>query len=145
MKLTHLEDSLLTHEAGNLVDELITWVTAPIMTPSHHDTAQNPLKAIVGTAATLASCNGLGACWPEEADRLMAKRWHRSTTAMNLSERQWHTQRVSSWPGVCLVRWVHYVTSSKGRSPSSDEALVAAHYDAKVSDSEEVLFEGKMC
>ena len=43
MKLTHLEDSLLTHEAGNLVDELITWVTAPIMTPSHHDTAQNPL------------------------------------------------------------------------------------------------------
>ena len=26
-----------------------------------------------------------------------------------------------------------------------DEALVAAHYNAKVSDSEEVLFEGKMC
>ena len=27
-------------------------------------------KASVETAAPLASCNGLGACWPEDADRL---------------------------------------------------------------------------
>ena len=66
------------------------------------------------SAAPLANCNGLGACWSEEADRLMAKRWHRSTTAMNLSERQWHAQRVSSWPGVSLVKWAHYVPSSGG-------------------------------
>ena len=116
MKLTHLEDSLLTHEAGNLVDELITWVTAPIMTQHRirfvfqRCCNRRRLKAIVGTAAPLASCNGPGACWPEDADRLMAKQWHRSTTAWGLLCALFVTQVVGvptqTARSLTLLHWV---------------------------------------
>ena len=67
-------------------------------------------KAIVETAAPLASCNGLGACWPEDADRLMAKQWHRSTTAWGLLCALFVTQVVGvptqTARSLTLLHWV---------------------------------------